>query len=106
NLAAFVATLVDADMLFIASDVAGLYSANPRTDPAARPIDEVVRIDDGVFAMADGIGSALGTGGMATKLQAASKAASAGIETVLFDGTSADALRLMGQGVLRGTRFR
>ncbi len=106
NLAAFVATLVDADVLFIASDVAGLYSANPRIDPAARPIDEVAHITDDVLAMAGGAGSLAGTGGMLTKLLAASKAASAGIETVLFDGTSADALRLMGQGVLRGTRFR
>ena len=106
NLAAFVATLVDADVLFIASDVAGLYSANPRTDPSARPIDEVTHITDEVLAMAGGAGSAAGTGGMLTKLQAATKAASAGIETVLFDGTSADALRLMGQGVLCGTRFR
>ena len=106
NLAAFVATLIDADVLFIASDVAGLYSANPRTDATARPIDEVAHIDDAVLAMAGGIGSAVGTGGMLTKLQAASKAATAGIETVLFDGTSADALRLMGQGLLRGTRFR
>src|SRR5690606_24792840 len=87
NLAAFVATLIDADVLFIASDVAGLYSANPRTDATARPIDEVAHIDDAVLAMAGGIGSAVGTGGMLTKLQAASKAATAGIETVLFDGT-------------------
>lgn len=106
NLAAFVATLIDADALFIASDVAGLYSANPRIDASARPIDEVAHIDDAVMAMAGGTGSLMGTGGMLTKLQAASKAASAGIETVLFDGTSVDALRLMSLGLMRGTRFR
>ena len=105
NLAAYVASLIDADILFIASDVAGLYSANPRTDPLARPVHEVRRISDEVMLMAGGAGSGAGTGGMQTKLEAAAKAASAGIETVLFSGTDADTLRLMGQGILRGTRF-
>lgn len=105
NLAAYVATLIDADILFIASDVAGLYSANPRSDPLARPVHEVRRISDEVMIMAGGVGSGAGTGGMQTKLEAAAKAASAGIETVLFSGTDADTLRLMGQGILRGTRF-
>ena len=105
NLAAHVAALIDADMLFIASDVAGLYSADPRTDPSAVPIEEVVQVDASVLAMAGGAGGAMGTGGMLTKLQAASKAASAGIATALFCGTDAETVRLLGQGVLRGTRF-
>lgn len=104
NLAAFVAALVDADLLLIASDVPGLYTSNPRTDPAAQPVDEVAEITEAVLAMAGGAGSAVGTGGMATKLQAAAKAASAGIQTVLFDGTDADALRAMAHGAMRGTR--
>ncbi len=104
NLAAFVAALIDADVLFIASDVPGLYSADPRHDPSARPIDALDAITDEVMAMAGGSGSAVGTGGMATKLQAAAKAAGAGIQTVLFDGTDADALRLMTHGTMRGTR--
>lgn len=106
NLAAFVAALVDADLLLIASDVPGLYTANPRSDETAQPVNEVAEVTDAVLAMAGGAGSAVGTGGMATKLQAAAKAASAGIQTVLFDGADADALRLMAGGSLRGTRVR
>jgi glutamate 5-kinase len=106
NLAAFVAALVDADLLLIASDVPGLYTANPRSDAAARPVDEVGAITEAVLAMAGGAGSAIGTGGMATKLQAAAKAAGAGIQTALFDGTDADALRLMAHGSMRGTLVR
>ena len=98
NLAAFVAALVDAEVLFIASDVAGLYSAAPRTCPDAQPINEVPAITPEILAMAGGNGSALGTGGMRTKLDAAAKAASAGIQTVLFSGTDGQTLRLMAQG--------
>lgn len=105
NLAAHVAALMDADILFIASDVAGLYSADPRTDPLAMPIEDVRQVDASVLAVAGGVGGALGTGGMLTKLQAASKAASAGIATALFCGTDADTVRLLGQDVLRGTWF-
>ena len=106
NLAAIVAALIDADVLFIATDIDGLYDANPRTDPAARPIDSVAAITPELFAMAGGSGSSIGTGGMRTKIEAASKAAAAGIETVLFNGTSAEALRALAQGQLRGTRIR
>jgi glutamate 5-kinase len=105
NLAAHVAALIDADVLFIASDVAGLYSADPRSDANAQPINRVAQVDDAVWAMAGGAGSSVGTGGMLTKLQAAAKAASAGIETLLFDGTSAPVLRGLEQGRLQGTRF-
>jgi glutamate 5-kinase len=106
NLAAMVAALIDADALFIATDIAGFYSANPRLDPDARPIDEVEALTPEFFAMAGDAGSGVGTGGMRTKLEAAAKAAAAGIETYLFDGTSAEAVRLLAQGQLRGTRFR
>ncbi|MEJ5208090.1 glutamate 5-kinase [Denitratimonas sp. CY0512] len=105
NLAAFVAALVDAEVLFIASDVAGLYSADPRSCPDAQPINEVPAITPEILAMAGGNGSALGTGGMRTKLDAAAKAASAGIQTVLFSGTDGQTLRLMAQGSVCGTRF-
>lgn len=106
NLAAIVAALIDADVLFIATDIDGLYNANPRTDPTAYPIDSVAAITPELFAMAGGSGSSAGTGGMRTKIEAASKAAAAGIETILFNGTSADALRALAQGQLRGTRIR
>ena len=106
NLAAIVAALVDADVLFIATDIDGLYSADPRVDADAQAIDEVAAIGPEIAAMAGGSGSAAGTGGMRTKLEAASKAAAAGIETVLFNGTDAESVRLLGQGRLRGTRLR
>ncbi|TDR40775.1 glutamate 5-kinase [Tahibacter aquaticus] len=106
NLAAIVAALVDADLLLIATDIDGLYSANPRSDPAAQAIDDVAAVTPQVLAMAGGAGSSVGTGGMLTKLEAATKAATAGIGTVLFNGTDAQAMRLLAADRLRGTRFR
>jgi glutamate 5-kinase len=106
NLAAFVAVLIDADALFIATDIGGLYTADPRSDVGAKPIDLVETISPEVIAMAGGSGTSAGTGGMRTKLEAAMKAGEAGIETILFNGTDADALRLMAHGRMRGTRIR
>jgi len=106
NLAAVVAALVDADALFIATDIDGFHSANPRTHPDARAIDEVEALTPEFFAMAGGAGSGAGTGGMHTKLEAAAKAAAAGVETFLFNGTHADTVAGLAQGRLRGTRFR
>ncbi|HEX7338802.1 MAG TPA: glutamate 5-kinase [Rhodanobacteraceae bacterium] len=106
NLAAIVAALVDADLLLIATDINGLYSANPRIDPEAEPIDEVIELTPQVMAMAGAAGSAHGTGGMRTKLEAAQKAAAAGIDTVLFNGRNADVARLLSHGKVRGTRLR
>jgi glutamate 5-kinase len=103
NLAATVAALIDADLLLIASDVAGLYSAHPRQDPAAAPVESVEEITDAILAMAGGSGSSQGTGGMHTKLEAARKAASAGIRTILFDGGDSAAIELLARGAFRGT---
>lgn len=103
NLAAAVASLVDADLLLIASDVEGLYSANPQSDPAAKPIPRVTRVDDTLRRAAAGAAGAIGTGGMATKLEAASKAATAGIPTALFSGRDATVLAALAEGVLHGT---
>ncbi|TAL96811.1 MAG: glutamate 5-kinase [Rhodanobacter sp.] len=103
NLAAIVAALVDADLLLIASDVDALYSADPRRDPAATPIARVEAMSPAVLAMAGGSGSAVGTGGMRTKLEAAEKAGAAGIPTVLFNGRDADAVQVLTEGRLRGT---
>ncbi len=82
NLAATVAALVDADALFIATDIDGLYSADPRTVADARPLHEVPELSDEVLAMAGGAGSRAGTGGMRTKLEAAAKAGRLGIEPI------------------------
>ncbi|GLQ49777.1 glutamate 5-kinase [Dyella flava] len=103
NLAAIVAALVDADLLLIASDVDALYSADPRRDPDAQPIGHVVQLTPEVVAMASGSGTAVGTGGMLTKLQAAAKAAAAGIPTALFSGRDGATVKALEQGRLRGT---
>lgn len=105
NLAAIVAALVDADALFIATDIDGLYTADPRRDPQAQPVSEVHELGAEVLAMAGGSGTSAGTGGMHTKLQAAAKAGAAGIDTYLFNGRDADVVRGLAQGQLRGTRL-
>jgi len=106
NLAAIVAALVDADLLLIASDVAALYTADPRTNPDAQPISEVTELTPEIVAMAGGSGSAVGTGGMRTKLEAAAKAAAAGIATALFCGSDAATVQALDEGQLRGTLVR
>ncbi|SFN19654.1 glutamate 5-kinase [Dokdonella immobilis] len=106
NLAAIVAALVEADLLLIATDIDGLFTANPRTDPTAQPVETIDSTDPKALAMAGGAGTATGTGGMRTKLEAATRAARAGIDTVLFNGTDAVAVALLGAGRLRGTRLR
>ncbi|MGB0132527.1 glutamate 5-kinase [Dokdonella sp.] len=106
NLAAIVAALADADLLLIATDIDGLYTGNPRVDADAEPILELTGVSQESMDMAGGAGSTSGTGGMVTKLEAATKAANAGIETILFNGTNAETVRLLGEGRLRGTRLR
>ena len=102
NLAAAVASLVEADLLLIATDIAGLYSGHPQRDPQARPIERIEAITPQVLAMAGDAGT-LGTGGMRTKLEAASKAASAGIATALFCGRDAATVDALARGSLHGT---
>ena len=103
NLAAIVAALVDADLLLIASDVDALYTADPRVDATALPVPQIAELTPAILAMAGGSGSAVGTGGMRTKLEAAAKAAAAGIATALFCGSDAATVQALGEGRLRGT---
>jgi glutamate 5-kinase len=105
NLAAHVAVLVDADLLVILSDVDGLYDRDPRTHADARLIERVDTIDEIVFARAGGAGSAVGTGGMRTKLEAAQKATARGITTVIANGRGAEVPDQLGRGVCPGTLF-
>ena len=102
NLAAAVASLAEADLLLIATDIAGLYSGHPLHDPSARPIERIASVTPDVLAMAGGAGT-LGTGGMRTKLEAASKASAAGIATVLFCGRDAATVDALAHGTLHGT---
>lgn len=92
NLSALTATLLGADLLVILTDVGGLYDRDPRAHADARLVS-VGRADDPRWtAAAGGSGSAVGTGGMASKLAAARTAAAAGIPTILTDGTRKGAL--------------
>ena len=87
RLAARVAQMVMADGLLLLSDVDGLYTADPNVDPEARHVPEVERITPEVMAMAGGSRSIDGSGGMATKLQAARIATRAGCATIVARGT-------------------
>ena len=86
NLSALTATLIEADLLVILSDVDGLYDADPRRDPAARLVPLGRARDPALRAIAGPAGSAAGTGGMASKVAAAATAAAAGIPTVIASG--------------------
>jgi len=103
NLAAIVAALVDADLLLIASDVDALYNADPRRDANAQPIGHVPQLTAQIMAMAGNSGTSVGTGGMRTKLQAAEKAAAAGIPTALFSGRNRETVKRLEMDCLRGT---
>ncbi len=103
NLAAIVAALIDADLLLIASDVDALYSADPRRYADAEPVTHVAALTPAIVAMAGGSGSDAGTGGMRTKLEAAGKAAVAGIPTALFGGRDGETVRALLGDRLHGT---
>lgn len=103
NLAAAVASLVEADLLLIATDIGGLYSAHPQRDPSARPITFVESVTPALFEAASGGAGRLGTGGMHTKLEAAAKAATAGIATALFCGRDDAVVQALCHGTLHGT---
>jgi glutamate 5-kinase len=97
TLGALVANLVEADVLVILTDQTGLYSADPRKDPAATLIAEARAGDPALERMAGGAGSALGRGGMLTKVLAAKRAAGSGASTVIASGREPDVLlRLAG----------
>ena len=97
NMSALVAGIVDADLVIILSDVDGLYTANPQTHPEAKLSTAKMP--------AGGVGSARGTGGMATKIQAAKAATSSGIQLVIASGTEKNAITRILQGEVLGTLF-
>lgn len=105
NLSALVANLVDADLLVIATDIDGLYTADPRSNPDATLITEVNEITPAIYALAGGTGSSRGTGGMITKIQAADLATKSGVEVVIAPGALADVIVRVVQGERIGTRF-
>ena len=105
TLSAIVARLVKADMLILLSDINGLYTADPRKDPDAVLIPVVEQITPQVLALAGGTGSSLGSGGMATKLKAATIATEAGIDMVIANGQNPEVLYNLFEGKSVGTRF-
>lgn len=105
NLSALAAVLVEADLLLLLTDLDGLYTADPRTHPEAELIPEVQAIDARLAAIAGGSVSGLGTGGMATKLQAADVARRAGVDVIIAAGKAPDVILRAAAGEAIGTRF-
>lgn len=105
QLSALIAGLVGADLLVLLSDVEALYDADPRSDPQARPIHFVERVDTKVLKMAGDNPNSVGTGGMRSKLLAAEKAQAAGIPTLLLPGRRPGVIREALEGKPVGTLF-
>ena len=105
TLAAIVAESVKADLLILLSDIDGLYTADPRTNPDATLIHKITRLDDSVLALAGGCGTKRGTGGMVTKLQAAKICMGCGCDMVIANGNNANNLYDILDGRDIGTRF-
>ncbi len=105
NLSALVANLIDADLLALLTDTGGLYSGDPRTDKGATVIARIDRITKEIEAIAGGSESGRGTGGMATKLQAARLATGHGSDVFIADGHERDVLYRLANGEHVGTMF-
>ena len=103
TLGALVANLIEADLLIILTDQKGLYSADPRRDPEAHFVHEARAGDMALEAMAGGVGSSIGRGGMITKILAAKRAAGSGASTVIAWGREPDVLLRLAQGERIGT---
>ena len=105
TLSAIVAQTVQADLLVLLSDIEGLYTADPRKNAGAKLIPVVEALTPDVIALAGGNGSALGTGGMVTKLRAAGIAMEAGIDMVIANGAQPEIVYRILDGEPVGTRF-
>ena len=105
TLSAVVSVLIEADLLILLSDIDGLYTDNPRTNPDAQLIPCVERLTPEIEAMASGAGSARGTGGMVTKIRAAQLAVSHGAEMLILNGANPNDLYRLLDGEEVGTWF-
>ena len=105
TLGAIVAVNAKADLLVLMSDIKGLYTADPRKDPSAQLVPEVRELTPELMALAGDAGSALGTGGMVTKLKAAGLCMAAGCDMVITNGSRPADLYRIADGELVGTRF-
>ena len=107
RLAARTAQMVGADLLILLSDIDGLYTADPRTDSAAKHIPLIETLTEDIIAMggAPNASAGVGTGGMATKLAAAQIATQAGCDMIICDGRSVGALASLNTGA-KHSRFK
>lgn len=105
TLAALVACLVSADLCVTLSDIEGLYTANPSIDPNARFVPRVEKIDAAIIASAGDSSSAVGTGGMITKIRSSRILMTAGIPSVICSGADEGALARLARGEQVGTLF-
>jgi glutamate 5-kinase len=108
NLSALVANVIDADLLVLLTDQAGLYTANPERDPGAQLVTEVIEpeIPAALWQAAGGTTHGLGTGGMITKLQAADLARRSGTTVVIASGSEPQVLTRLAVGEKLGTWFQ
>ncbi len=106
SLSAMVANLVDADLLMLLTDTAGLYTADPHRDANAKLIERVDKIDASIESLAGGSLSGRGTGGMATKIEAAKLATASGVTVVIADGREHDVIVRLAKGEAIGTFFQ
>lgn len=105
TLAALVAQCIHADLVVLLSDIDGLFTADPHSDPNARLIPVVEEITPEIERLAGGAGSSLGTGGMLTKVIAAKRATNAGVDMIITNGAHAEVLYDILEGKQVGTKF-
>jgi glutamate 5-kinase len=105
NLSALVASLVEADLLVVLTDVDGLYTADPARHAGATKLDTVEAITEEILAMAGAHDGGVSVGGMATKLQAAQKAAASGVPMIIASGREPGVLARILSGEAVGTCF-
>ena len=105
TLSALVAIGAKADLLVLLSDIDGLYTADPHKDENAKLIPTVSDMDEYIMSLGEGSSTSLGTGGMKTKLSAASLVTERGIDMVICNGADPEALYDICEGRAAGTRF-
>lgn len=106
TLSAIVASVIDADLLILMSDIEGLYTDDPHKNPDAKFIDEVEELTDELCSMGKGSSSSVGTGGMATKLSAAKIATNSGTDMVIANGEDVGIISDILAGKSIGTLFK
>lgn len=107
TLSAIVASLIDADLLILLSDIDGLYTDNPRSNPDAKFIECVDELTDDIMKMGSGeTGSSVGTGGMHTKLSAAKIATQSGCDMIIANSSDIHVIHRILDGKSYGTLFK